>query len=158
MTRVLDILSETQSYRLHKKRAEAVRSGPPSVGLSEATDPPASLANTSSPLDRLKSRTHDMAGLRVNVMREVRRVPDRYVLVVGALSVDEAADISRSVRLRWPCLTWGSRYSVVYLRIVMPQDPHVTASEGVCGTVVWTRDQQISITGRGVLDPPPSTA
>jgi hypothetical protein len=99
-----------------------------------------------------------MAALLVNVMREVRRVPDRYVLVVGALSIDEAPDISRSIRLRLSCLTWGSRYSVVYLPIVMPQDPHVTASEGVCDTVVWARDQHVSITSRGVLDPPPSTA
>ncbi len=56
------------------------------MGLSEATDPPAPLANASLPLDRLKSRTHGVADPRVNVMREVRMVPDRYVLVVGALS------------------------------------------------------------------------
>jgi len=37
-----------------------------------------------------------MADLLVNVVGEVRRVPDRYVLVVGALSIDEAADFSRS--------------------------------------------------------------
>ena len=41
-----------------------------------------------------------MAVLLMNVMREVRRVPDGYVLIVGALSIDEAADISRSIRLR----------------------------------------------------------
>ena len=70
------------------------------MALSEATDPPASLANTSLPLDGLKSRTHDMAALLVNIVGEVRCVPDRYVLVVGALSIYEAADISRSIRLR----------------------------------------------------------
>ena len=99
--------------------------------------------------------------LRVNVMREVSRVPDRYVLVVGALSVDEATDISRSIPLRLVCLTRGSRYSVVDLRVVMPHDPHVTASEAgcvVCDTVVWARDQFISIISRGVPDPPSSTA
>ena len=98
-----------------------------------------------------------MTALLVNVMREVRRVPDRYVLVIGALSIDEAADISRSIRLGLSCLTWGSGYSVIDLPIVMPQDPHVTASEGVCDTVVWVRDQHVSITSCGVLDPPSST-
>ena len=82
------------------KKAKAVKARPPSVGASEATDTLVSLANTSSPLDGLKSRTHDVADLRVNVVREVRRVPDRYVLVVGALSIDEAPNISRSIRLR----------------------------------------------------------
>jgi hypothetical protein len=89
--------------------------------------------------------------LRVNVMREVCRVPDRYVLVVGALPVDKATDISRSIPLRLACLTRGSRYSVVYLPIVVPQDPHITASEAgcvVCDTVVWARDQFVSITSR----------
>ena len=102
-----------------------------------------------------------MADLLVNVVGEVRVVPDRYVLIVGALSVDEAADVSRSIRLRLSCFAWGSRYSVVYLPIVMPQDPYVTASEAgcvVCGAVVWARDQHVSITGCGVLDPPSSTA
>ena len=92
-----------------------------------------------------------MAALLVNVMREVRRVPDRYVLVVGALSVDETADISWSIPLRLACFTWGSRYSVVYLPIVVPQDPYVAASEAgcvVCGAVVWARDQHVSITSR----------
>ena len=95
----------------------------PSGGLTEATDPPASLANSSFPLDGLKSRTYDMAALLVNVVCEVRRIPDHYVLVVGALPVDEAADVSRSIPLRFACftcLTWSSRYSVVYLPIVMP--------------------------------------
>src|SRR5215208_7498858 len=99
--------------------------------------------------------------LRLNVMREVCRVPDRYVLVVGALSVEEATDISRSIPLRLACLTRGSRYSVVYLPIVVPQDPHVTASEAgcvVCGAVLWARDQHVGITSRRVLDPPSSTA
>ena len=41
-----------------------------------------------------------MAVLLVNVMREVCGVPDHYVLVEGALSVDEAANISWSIRLR----------------------------------------------------------
>src|SRR5215212_1439725 len=98
--------------------------------------------------------------LRLNVMREVCRVPDRYVLVVGALSIEEATDISWSIPLRLVCLTRGSRYSVVYLPIVVAQDPHVTASEAgcvVCDTVVWPRDQFISITSRGVPDPPSST-
>src|SRR5215210_3060516 len=146
--------SETQSYRLHKKRAEAVRPGPPSVSLSEATDLPASLANTSLPLVRLKSRTHDMT-LRLNGMREVCRVPDHYVLVVGALWIDEATDFCRSIPLRLSCLARGSRYSVVYLPIVLPQDPHVTASEHGCGVwdaVVWAWDQHVSITSRGVPD------
>ena len=40
-----------------------------------------------------------MAILLVNVMREVCRVPDYYVLVECALSVDKAPDISRSIRL-----------------------------------------------------------
>ncbi len=84
-----------------------------------------------------------MADLLVNVMREVRMVPDRYVLVVGALSIDEAADFSRSIRLRLSCFTWGSRYSVVYLPIVMPQDPHVTACEGVCDTDICRAPAEI---------------
>ena len=37
--------------------------------------------------------------LLVNVVSEVRRIPNHYVLVVGTLSIDEAADISRSIRL-----------------------------------------------------------
>jgi hypothetical protein len=41
----------------------------------------------------------DSPVLRVNVMREVRCVPDHHILVVGALCIDEAADISRSIRL-----------------------------------------------------------
>jgi hypothetical protein len=94
-----------------------------------------------------------MAALLMNVMREVCCVPDRYVLVVGALPVDEAADICRSIPLRLACLTRSSRYSVIDLPIVMPQDPHITACEGV-----WARDQHVSITGRGVLDPPSSAA
>ena len=99
-----------------------------------------------------------MAALLVNVMREVRMVPDRYVLVVGALSIDKAADFSWSIRLRLSCFAWGSRYSVIYLPIVMPQDPHVSACEGVCDTIVWARDQHVSVTSGGVLDPPSSTA
>jgi hypothetical protein len=73
------------------------------VNLSEAIDPSAAyLANTSLPLCRLQSRTNDMVdspGLRMNVMREVRRVPDHYILVVGTLCIDEAANIGRSIRL-----------------------------------------------------------
>src|SRR5215212_7901964 len=102
-----------------------------------------------------------MAALLVDVMREVCCIPDHYILVVRALSVDEATDISRSIPLRLACLTRGSRYSVVYLPIVVPQDPHVTASEAgcvVCGAVLWARDQHVGITSRRVLDPPSSTA
>ncbi len=99
-----------------------------------------------------------MAALLVNVVGEVRRVPDRYVLVVGALPVDEAANFSRSIPLRLACLARSSRYSVVYLPIVMAQNPHVTARECVCDTIIWARDQHVSITSGGVLDPPPPTA
>src|SRR5215218_3110497 len=92
----------------------------------------------------------------VNIMGEMRRVPDHHVLVRDALSVDEAVDVGGSVRLRCPHLTRSGRYPIVDLPLVKPQDPHVSASEGVCYAVVRARDEIVSVAGLGVPDLPPS--
>ena len=56
----------------------------------------------SLPLCRSEDGTYDMAVpvlLLVHVVREMCRVPDHHVLVANALPVDEAADLSWSIRL-----------------------------------------------------------
>ena len=60
------------------------------------------LESVLSPLDGSEDGTDDMAGmavLLVQIVDEMRRVPDHHVLVGDALSVDEAAEISRSICL-----------------------------------------------------------
>ena len=65
--------------------------------------------------------TYDVTHLLlVNVVREMRRVPDHHILVADALSVVEAADVGGSARLRWSCLTRGGGYPVVDLAPVEP--------------------------------------
>ena len=52
------------------------------------------------PLSGSKNRTNDMAHLfLMNIVCEMRRVPDHHVLADDALSADEAADLSWSIQL-----------------------------------------------------------
>jgi hypothetical protein len=58
------------------------------------------IRRTASPLDGSEDGTDDMTNLLlVQIVDEMRRVPDHHVLVEDALSVDEAPDVGWSIRL-----------------------------------------------------------
>jgi hypothetical protein len=73
------------------------------------------------PPGRSERGTYDVPHLLlVNVVREMRRVPDHHILVADVLSVVEAADVGGSVRLGGSCLARGGGYPVVDLTSVEP--------------------------------------
>ena len=52
------------------------------------------------PLGGSQNGANDMTNLLlVNIVREMRSVPDHHILVEGTLSVDEATDLSWSIQL-----------------------------------------------------------
>jgi hypothetical protein len=75
--------------------------------------------------------------LLVNVVREMRRVPDHYVLVDDVFPVDEAVEPGLERRSRGDC-------PVVDLRLAEPQYPHVAAPEGISNAVVRPWDQRVA--------------
>src|ERR671910_117214 len=114
----------------------------------------------SSPLDGSEDGPHDVAHMPVllvlvDVVAEMRRVPDHHVLAADVFTVDEAVDGDRSVRLWVTSLARGGGYTVVHLPVVEAQDPDVPAREGVRYAVVRARDQIVSVAGLGVPDLPP---
>src|SRR5829696_6343944 len=113
-----------------------------------------------SPLDGSEDGPHEVAHMAVllvlvDVVAEMRRVPDHHVLVADIFTVDEAVDGDRSVRLRVTSLARGGGYTVVHLPDVEAQDPDVPAREGVRYAVVRARDQIVGVAGLGVPDLPP---
>jgi hypothetical protein len=89
--------------------------------------------------------------LLVNVVREMRRVPDHHVLVDDVFPVDEAVEPGLERRSRGDC-------PVVDLRLAEPQYPHVAAPEGISNAVVRPWDQRVGVAGLRVPDLPPSAA
>ena len=91
----------------------------------------------------------------VDVVAEVRRVPDRHVLAADVFPVDEAVDRDRGVRLWVASLARGGGDPVVHLSGVEAQDPEVPAREVVGDPVVGARDQVVGVACLGVPDLPP---
>src|SRR5215213_1289107 len=92
-----------------------------------------------------------MPDILVNVVGEMRRVPDHHVLVANLLPIDEAVDVRFVGRS-------NGDHPIVDLVVVVAQDPYIAAPEVVRDTVVRSRDQVVSIAGLGVPDLPPPAA
>src|SRR5215208_6474114 len=129
--------------------------GRPEPGSTLRTSGPPYLAF--SPLDGTEDGANYVThvAVLVDVMAEVRRVPDDHVLAADVFPVDEAVDGDRSVRLWVASLARGCGDAVVDLAWVEPQDPHIPAREGVRDVVVRAGDQVVGVAGLGVPDLPP---
>src|SRR5215213_8206282 len=92
-----------------------------------------------------------MPDILVNVVGEMRRVPDHHVLVANLLPVDEAVDVG--------FVGWSNgNHPIVDLVLVVARDPYIAAPEVVGDTVVGSRDQVVSVAGLGVPDLPSPAA
>src|SRR5215218_8099764 len=129
--------------------------GRPEPGSTLRTSGPPYLAF--SPLDGTEDGANYVTHVAVlpDVVDEVRRVPDHHVLAADVFPVDEAVDGDRGVRLWVTRLARGGGYPIVYLVVVEPQDPDVSAREVVRYAVVRARDQIVGVAGLGVPDLPP---
>ena len=94
---------EAMSARLATKVTGSTSCGPPLLGSVVAVAVGLAASNRRStplPLGGSEDGTNDMTNLLlVNIVREMRSVPDHHILVEGTLSVDEATDLSWSIQL-----------------------------------------------------------
>src|SRR5687767_1142333 len=91
----------------------------------------------------------------VQIVREMRRVPDHDVLVEDALPVDKGAQVGWSILLWLSCLARGGGSPIVDLSLIEAQDPEVPWRESVRGAVVRAGDQVVCVAGLPVPDLPP---
>jgi hypothetical protein len=71
------------------------------------------------PLCRSEHGPNDMTYfLLVNIVREMRCVPDHHILIADTLSVVEAVNVGGCVRLGGSGLTRGGGYAVVDLAFI----------------------------------------